>query len=683
MARNSSHIPVHMIGPLLAATMGALVVLALGREVAFWALGLWLLATLLGLYGAWRRQPVWFTAPLRLSGGLLFLLLAFVLSGWGNWLAIASQSVLILLAVKALEMRSQRDFYQVAALVLLGMGLAAWLRVDVLLGIYLLVTLYLALLGLLWQPLADAARERGSNVLQGRDFRYMLFFSVLFMGLLLPLTGLFFLLLPRTPTPLWAWGPPQGAARSGFSADLSPDQITRLALDPAVAFRAQIQPQPRNPQQLYWVGAILWQDQGNTWVPGSPSPRSSPAAPQKSVPGIPLNAALTHQEIVLSPADSRYLFALSYPRRWQIPLAFQVQFDGVLQLQKAPSLPLRYAVWSGSPPSLFLSQAERHAALQVPVSTSPAVRELAKSLAGDSPAQTVSRLMHWFHGPSFHYSLKAPAAYPHGQSMADFLLHSHTGFCEYYAGGLALLLRLDGVPARVVTGYHGGEYNPVGNYWLIRQRMAHAWVQAWLPGAGWVRLDATPASLGPEGQNAGNNGAMTMDQVPVSQRFWDWLQWEWVNTVIDLTPAKQRALWTAAGLQFLHFFQHGAAAQKPLPGPHHHTRFQFAQPAWKVLLGISALLLLLLGIRFRQQRSDRSSDPALYWRERAIQALRQLGLKDSRPGQEKAFCAALAGTPQIRQQLLQQYQIQRYGAHPDARGDALLRELMGQLRAEQ
>jgi Domain of unknown function (DUF3488). len=366
MKKATALVSAQNVGPLLAALMGLLVLLALGGEVAIWAIVLWLSATGLGLYGSWRQHPLWFSGRLRLAGGLLFLLLAFVLSGWGNWLAIASQSVLVLLSVKALEMRSQRDFYQVAALVLLGMGLAAWLRVDVLLGIYLLITLYLALLGLLWQPLADAASARGSVALQGRDFRYMLVFSLAFMVFLLPMTGLFFLLLPRTPTPLWAWAPPQGSARSGFSPNLAPDQISRLAEDPAVAFRAQITPRPENPEQLYWVGAILWHDQGTTWEPGPPAEKISTADVQSGEPGQLPAGPLTRQEIVLSPGDSHYLFALSFPRRWQIPSTFHELGNGIMQLQKPPSLPLRYVVWSGARPALSLSSGARQAALQVP-----------------------------------------------------------------------------------------------------------------------------------------------------------------------------------------------------------------------------------------------------------------------------------------------------------------------------
>ncbi|MBU2846732.1 DUF3488 domain-containing protein, partial [Acidithiobacillus ferriphilus] len=110
--------PARIVSSLLAALMGVFLLLALGSEAALWATVVWIAATGLGLYGAWHGRLPWFSAAQRWMLGLFLLTLALLLTGWGNWLAMASQAVLVLLAVKALEIRSQRDFYQVAALVL-------------------------------------------------------------------------------------------------------------------------------------------------------------------------------------------------------------------------------------------------------------------------------------------------------------------------------------------------------------------------------------------------------------------------------------------------------------------------------------------------------------------------------------------------------------------------------------
>lgn len=658
-------LPTRCVGSLLAGLMGVFMLLALGSEAALWATGVWVVATGLGLYGAWQGRLPWFSAVQRLLLVLFLLVLVLLLAGWGNWLAMASQAVLVLLAIKALEMRSQRDFYQVAALVLLGMGVAAWLRVDILLGIFLLAALYLSLLGLLWQPLADAAVERTTEGLRWRDFRYMLVFSLVFLLMLLPVAAIFFLMLPRTPTPLWAWAPPQGAAHSGFSADLSPDRITRLALDSATAFRAQISPQPADPEHLYWVGAILWRDEGRNWLPDPPAAGVRGAVSA----GVGTRTTGVRQEIVLSPDNSDYLFALATPYRLNIPVTYRQQADGVLRMNKAPGLPMRYIVWSAPAAPRVLSAAERAAALQVPADTSPELRALATRFAGGSDTVVVQRLLHWFHGPSFRYSLQAPAGYPHGQSMADFLLHTHTGFCEYYAGGLALLLRMDGIPARVVTGYHGGEYNPVGNYWIVRQSMAHAWVQAWLPRRGWVRLDATSALTVP-GQRGSDTGTVAPAVVPGVQQLWDWLQWQWINMVIDLTPAKQRALWASAGAQIMQMVPSSTDTPHWPKAPVWHRYAALAY--WLVGVGVSLLTAWMLWRRYPTGKD------AGYWRQRAVRALRTVGLKDDRPGMEHLFWQRLPVDQ--RESVREIYVAQRYGPTPDADGDRRLSAALATLR---
>ncbi|MCK9188368.1 transglutaminaseTgpA domain-containing protein [Acidithiobacillus sp.] len=660
-------IPARSVGSLLAALMGVFLLLALGSEASLWAMGVWFVATGLGLYGAWHGRLPWFSAAQRLMLGLFLLALALLLAGWGNWLAMASQAVLVLLAVKALEIRSQRDFYQVAALVLLGMGVAAWLRVDVLLGIFVLAAVYLSLLGLLWQPLADAAVERTTEGLRWRDFRYMLVFSLVFLLVLLPVTAIFFLILPRTPTPLWAWAPPQGDVHSGFSADLSPDSMAHLALDSATVFRAQISPPPADPERLYWVGAILWRDEGRSWVPDPPAAMGQDAVSAEA------GATGVRQKIVLSPDNSNYLFALAAPYRLNIPVTYQQQADGVLRLDKAPGLPMRYTVWSAPAAPRLLSAAERAAALQVPADTNPDVRALAARFVGGSDAVVVQRLLHWFQEPFFRYSLQVPTGYPHGQGMADFLLHTHTGFCEYYAGGLALLLRLDGIPARVVTGYHGGEYNPVGSYWIVRQSMAHAWVQAWLPGRGWVRLDATPALMAPS-QGGSKTGTLAPHVVPGAQQLWDWMQWQWINMVIDLTPAKQRALWNSAGLQLMQMAQSSAHAPRWRPKAsdwHWHAVLAY----W--LVGVS-VLLLMVWLLWRRHRADQGKDG--YWRQHAARALRTLGLRDVRPGVDSLFWQQLPVPADQWASVREIYLTQRYGPTPDADGARLLSEALVALR---
>ena len=657
-AGSKMNLPIRLAGPLLAAAMGGLLLLALGRELAVWVLLAWLLGSGLSILGALRGRLPWFGGRQRFFLALAGVIAAVIGEGWGNWLPMFTQMVVWLLAVKALELRGQRDFYQMAALTLLGLGIAAWLRVDLIFAFLLLFTLYFALLGLMWQPLADVNQGLSGNLFQWREFARIAGFTLGFVFLLLPLAALFFLILPRTPTPLWAWAPPAQHARSGFSPELAPDSISQLASDSAIAFRAQITPPPGAAPSLYWIGAVLWRDDGRHWLPDPPK-MAHGLAPDPATLGA---TAAFRQEIVLSPGNGDYLFALPVPRRVELGQPWHQEADGVLRLDHAPDLPLRYTVWSAPAPPQPLSAAERAAALQVPANTDPAIRALARSFAagGSDNAAVVQRIMAWFHGPDFRYSLQSPSGYPDGQSMGDFLLRTHTGFCEFYAGGLALLLRLDGIPARVVTGYHGGEYNPVGHYWIIRQSMAHAWVQAWFPGRGWVGLDATPATASAGPARAG--GGTARDVVPAGQQWWDWLQWQWINMVIDLTPAKQRAVWQQAGAQLASLARWHApslhAWKEQWKGWPSTLSFRSALP------GMTALILVFLGI----VRHYRRRHPA-YWRRRAQRHLRHLGLGNVQPGAEPAFWSTLALPADTLEKLREFYREQRYGPAPTARRD--------------
>jgi protein-glutamine gamma-glutamyltransferase len=75
--------------------------------------------------------------------------------------------------------------------------------------------------------------------------------------------------------------------------------------------------------------------------------------------------------------------------------------------------------------------------------------------------------------------------------LDEFLFRRRVGFCEHYAASFATLMRLAGIPARVVVGYLGGEYNDLGRFFLVRQADTHAWCEVWLPESGWTRVDPT------------------------------------------------------------------------------------------------------------------------------------------------------------------------------------------------
>ncbi|HUW00017.1 MAG TPA: DUF3488 and transglutaminase-like domain-containing protein [Gallionella sp.] len=316
----------------------------------------------------------------------------------------------------------------------------------------------------------------------------------------LPLTLILFILFPRVQGPLW--GLPQDAyASTGLDDHMAPGSLSRLSLSEAVAFRVSFNGQPPRPDQMYWRGPVLWQFDGRTWSPGR-SPY--PVAPRFTQLGQPVDYVVT-----LEPHNKHWLFALDVPDKLSIPATLTDDFQ---LLSKAPvNARLRYAARSYLVYHANLQESPRQLerALQLPPGQiDPRARQLAAEWRADSKddAAIVNTALRYFSQHGFVYTLEAP---PLGvNSIDDFLFTTKQGFCEHYASAFVFLMRAANIPARVVTGYLGGEYNDVGNYYIVRQSDAHAWAEVWLAGQGWVRVDPTGA-IAPDRVERGLSAALS------------------------------------------------------------------------------------------------------------------------------------------------------------------------------
>jgi hypothetical protein len=188
--------------------------------------------------------------------------------------------------------------------------------------------------------------------------------------------------------------------------------------------------------------------------------------------------------------------------------------------------------------------------LRYPEQFNPKTIELGKSLAAryGSSEEIVDAVLAMFRREQFFYTLNPPVL--GSDSVDEFLFETRRGFCEHYAGSFALLMRAAGVPARIVTGYQGGEFNNVGNYLIVRQSDAHAWTEVWFEDRGWVRVDPT-AAVSPNRIERGIDEALA-DEVsnfriqtrnPIFGTLlyrWDNLQHGWNDWVLNYDERKQR-----------------------------------------------------------------------------------------------------------------------------------------------
>jgi len=279
-------------------------------------------------------------------------------------------------------------------------------------------------------------------------------------------------------------------------------------------------------------------------------------------------------------------------------------------------------VSSTEPLGKELEAYKRREALQLPASISPAVRELAASFAArdSEPRAIVTRALQFFRTQGFRYSL-SPGEY-NKNDLEEFLLHRRTGFCGHYAASFATLMRLAGIPARVVLGYLGGEYNDLGGFFLVRQADTHAWCEVWIPENGWTQIDPTTA-VAPDrasqdlssflagrvasgematGQSSFVTQLVRLALVNQIKSLWEALNYQWDTRVLGFDADVQDVLLTSLGL----------TNSGPLP------------LVMQVLIAIAALLIIYAGwMRLRTRpRADRIQ--ALY--ERFCQKLTRIGV---------------------------------------------------------
>lgn len=389
-----------------------------------------------------------------------------------------------LLALKLLEMSSPRDYYIVTFLCYFLVVTNFFYSQTLPTAIYMLIVVVLVTAVLVQFNTPPAYRDRGR----------MLRLAALMTAQAMPLMAVAFLLFPRLPGPLW--GLPQDAfdAVSGLSEDMTIGQITRLGMSDEIAFRVEFVGASPRARDLYWRGPVLWRSDGRTWRGGNVG---DGAATMAETRGQRYRYAVT-----LEPHRMRWLLGLDLVVA--VPDGVRVTADRRLAVNDAVRQRKRYELTSAADYRLRdVSARERRVALELPREHHPRARALAREwvATAGTPQALVQRALAFFRDNPFAYSLTPPAL--PGDTVDDFLFTTREGFCEHFASSFVVLMRAAGVPARVVTGYQGGEYNGVGDYLVVRQRDAHAWAEVYLDARGWVRVDPT-AAVAPERVSLGS-----------------------------------------------------------------------------------------------------------------------------------------------------------------------------------
>ncbi|MDB5952085.1 MAG: transglutaminase [Massilia sp.] len=581
--------------------------------------------------------------------------------------------LVLLVAFKMLEMRARRDLFVVIFLCFFllltsffyaqGIGSALMMAVSI-------AVLFGAQLSFQFTGAAPPLRRR-------------LWLGARVVLLAAPLALLLFFVFPRLQGPLWGMPGDARAGRTGLSNSMAPGNMSSLAQSEETAFTVRfIDPAPPQ-QQLYWRGVVLGDFDGRTWLQaGAGAERTQPAVrgPAASRPAINLalhGRAVRHQ-VTLEPTGHHWLFALDLPAGLPHLAGNGSAVSPEVELSAADPIDqrVRYDVVSHPGYSLQadaeLARAERWLALPDGFNPRAVAAGAALRRHGD-PATRINIVLRRFHDEAYSYTLEPPLL--GRDSVDEFLYRTRAGFCEHYASAFVVLMRAAGVPARVVTGYQGGEVNPVDGFLTVRQSDAHAWAEVWLAGRGWLRIDPT-AAVAPERVRRGLARAL-----PRTSPFGlDSLGFDDDNSVLSQLRFRFGALnngWNQWVLNYTPERQRGAVEA---------IKSGALNPRMLAVLAAAALLVWLAHTR----RARRRGDPVDAVYSALCLQLGRLGLAraaDEGPNDYRARLARPDSSPLAPHQIeaatefLRLYSAYKYGVHPSAPGlVATLKTLLTKFR---
>lgn len=513
---------------LLAAA--AFIGLALGASLPEWLLfltGTSLIVTLLRALGANQLHRVLDQMSMSTTAWNILTVVAFA----GFWvdlfwisadlLPAGVHFLLILMNIKLFNLDQRRDYLHLYAISLMAILGSAASTTDLW---YLPVFLAYLLMGvwtlLLYQLTKESDTGSGlPSLAQGKTIVLQqrmqitpeLFWlaNSLAVGALC-LTVLIFFTIPRVSAGFGQKGYGEGLRTSGFSETVDLGMIGPIKRDPGIVMRVETPDRAGLLMDRFYLRGMAYDRyDGKSWTTRLSHRRALAESPagtftvRHAASRSPRpRGQIIRQTILLEPLDTAVLFAAPHPESISGQfLAIQSDPTGAIYLPFPTSSRIEYTVHSRSTPvapadlqfqpAVYTEVFAQHF-LQLPES-SDRVGVLAREIVGSrTSAYEKAQAVEAYLSKHYRYSLDIPSGKP-ARPLEEFLFERKTGYCEHYATAMVVLLRNVGVPARLVTGFLATEWNEYGNYYLVRQRDAHAWVEIHLPNSGWVTMDPTPA----------------------------------------------------------------------------------------------------------------------------------------------------------------------------------------------
>ena len=520
---------------LLDLLSGIVALLSMGPILVYLDRPLLLVALLAIPAGFWcdRREhyplPTWFATLVALCG-MAFYAMQITRAD----VAIpAVHAMVVLLTVRLLTPKEGRNYLQIFVLVLFILAGSSLIHLEIGFIVYLVLLVFGVTLGLV---LLTVYVTDKNFVMTRPDLKKLIKVGLIIPAVSLMLMMFFFVVLPRTQYPLWNFLNPSAKRVGGLAETVQPGSFAKSSGIKELSFRAE--GPELAPEDRYWRALVLNQSQQGRWVRAEP-PRESFATIEGPTP-------ITFM-IYPEPRNNRYLMTLDRPT-----VVAEVRHEQTVDQMYIAHRPLdrriRFEVKASPGARLQVSgDVDHDFYLQPPVAVSPRMRRVAASIRDKSEGVTVriNALADFFHDQNLSYALDD---LPSGSDPIDsFLFEEKRGYCEFFASAYITLARLAGIPARLVGGYYGGEYNAMGGYFLVNEEAAHVWVEVLNGDNSWQRVDPSQWAI-----NAATTlGVRDRGQLNTLLQLIDSLNYHWVQAVVVFDLEQQISLFREAGNNLL------------------------------------------------------------------------------------------------------------------------------------
>ena len=438
-------------------------------------------------------------------------------------------AMVVLMVVRLLTPKEGRNYLQIFVLALFILAGSSLIHLEIGFIVYLVLLVFGVTLGLVFLTV----HVTDKNLVMTRpDLKKLAKVGLIIPTVSLLLMMLFFVVLPRTQHPLWNFLNPSTKETAGLAETVQPGNFAKNSGSKVLSFRAE--GPELAPEDRYWRALVLNQSKEGRWVRSEP-PREKSVNIEDSTP--------LRFMIYPEPRNNRYLMTLDRPIG-VAEVRYKQTVDQMYIARRALNRRIRFEVQASPGARLQVTgDVDRAFYLQSPVVVSPRMQQVAASIhdVSEDVTERINALADFFRIQNLSY---AQDDLPSGPDAIDsFLFEKKRGYCEFFASAYITLARLAGIPARLVGGYYGGDYNSMGGYYLVNEEAAHVWVEILTGDNSWQRVDPSQWAI----NVATTLGARDRGQLSPLRQLVDSLNYYWVQMVVVFDLAQQITLFREAG----------------------------------------------------------------------------------------------------------------------------------------